>query len=101
MTACMASLKSIQASPNDTLSIGDQSVVLMGFLSLSMSHFHIFLIAMEGVSRMVNNTYSKLINIWLLDLIGGPSLSVECLRSYRLLQGPSIWGVNPQPNSLP
>lgn len=65
MVACMASLK---ASSMDVESIDDQFDVHTMFLSLSLPPFYIFLIA----AGMVNNTYSKLIDIFSLDPIVMP-----------------------------
>lgn len=58
----MASRKLFQAPLIDAIAIDDQSSD-----RLAMSTFHMFLIALEGVSRVVNHMYLKLTNIWSLD----------------------------------
>lgn len=66
----------------EVVSIGDDFIVRMAFLSLPS--FHIcFVIAVEGVSGMRTRMYSKLMEIWSLDPIRSLYL-LDIFRTYHL-----------------
>lgn len=76
----MAFRKTFYASLTEAVSIFDQFIILIVFLCLSITAFHIFIIAVKRFSGMVMGK-------WPLNPMGGPCLSVECLRPSNISHG--------------